>query len=33
MEREWAFTRDLWYCREVFSRYYPEYKERMKKLL
>lgn len=33
MKREQAFTRDLYYCYEGFSKHYPQYSEKMKVIL
>ena len=33
MEREQAFTRDLYPCYELFSKYYPQYSEKMYRVL
>lgn len=33
IEREKVFTRDLYPCYEIFSKYYPQYKHQMYKLL
>jgi predicted nucleotidyltransferase len=33
MEREQAFTRDLYPCYEMFSKYYPQYSEKMYQVL